>query len=123
MPGSNDLNSILLEGKLAADPECRTDGERTEVCTFEVESRRAVKKTEGHFSNEVCFFNIQTAGRLAEVCGEYLKAGRVVRVVGRLKQEQTGARQVVIIAEHVEFKPIAKTASRKKVDELIEEAR
>jgi len=47
--------------------------------------------------------------RLAEVCAEYLKKGRGVRVVGRLKQDKwTDAdgkphSRVHIVAEHVEF--------------------
>ena len=49
--------------------------------------------------------------RQAEVCGEYLKKGRGVRVVGRLKQDRwTEAEgkmrsRIIIVAEHVEFKP------------------
>jgi single-strand DNA-binding protein len=45
------------------------------------------------------------------VCGEYLKKGRGVRVVGRLKQDRwtdpdgKPHSRVEIIAEHVEFKP------------------
>jgi single-strand DNA-binding protein len=45
------------------------------------------------------------------VCGEYLKKGRGVRVVGRLKQDRwtspegQGRSKVSIVAEHVEFKP------------------
>jgi single-strand DNA-binding protein len=54
---------------------------------------------------------VSTWTRLAEVCGEYLKKGRGVRVVGRLKQDRwTDAdgkphSRVLIVAEHVEFKP------------------
>jgi single-strand DNA-binding protein len=45
------------------------------------------------------------------VCGEYLKKGRGVRVVGRLKQDRwtdpdgKPRSRVEIVAEHVEFKP------------------
>jgi single-strand DNA-binding protein len=45
------------------------------------------------------------------VCGEYLKKGRGVRVVGRLKQDRwtdpdgKPHSRVEIVAEHVEFKP------------------
>jgi single-strand DNA-binding protein len=45
------------------------------------------------------------------VCGEYLKKGRGVRVVGRLKQDRwadadgKAHSRVEIVAEHVEFKP------------------
>jgi single-strand DNA-binding protein len=54
---------------------------------------------------------VTTWTRLAEVCGECLKKGHGVRVVGRLKQDRwTDAdgkthSRVHIVAEHVEFKP------------------
>ena len=60
---------------------------------------------------EVSFYEVSTWTRLAEVCGEYLKKGRGVRVVGRLKQDRwTDAdgkphSRIFIAAEHVEFKP------------------
>jgi single-strand DNA-binding protein len=59
----------------------------------------------------VSYFDVTTWSRLAEVCGEYLKKGRGVRVVGRLKQDRwtspegQGRSKVSIVAEHVEFKP------------------
>ena len=41
---------------------------------------------------------------MAEVCAEYLKVGRGVRVVGRLDRDEDGS--VYLLAEHVEFKPM-----------------
>ena len=60
---------------------------------------------------EVSFFEVSTWTRLAEVCGEYLKKGRGVRVVGRLKQDRwtdpdgKPHSRIFIVAEHVEFRP------------------
>jgi len=68
-------------------------------------------KQEEEMQKEVSFFEVSTWTRLAEVCGEYLKKGRGVRVVGRLKQDRwTDAdgkphSRIFIVAEHVEFKP------------------
>jgi single-strand DNA-binding protein len=80
------------------------------VCAFVLASNRYFKQDE-EMQKEVSFFEVTTWSRLAEVCGEYLKKGRGVRVVGRLKQDrwtspegQTRSK-VSIVAEHVEFKP------------------
>ena len=60
---------------------------------------------------EVSFFEVSTWARLAKVCGEYLKKGRGVRVVGRLRQDEwtdpegKPRSRIEIVAEHVEFKP------------------
>jgi single-strand DNA-binding protein len=68
-------------------------------------------KQDDEMQKEVSCFDVTTWTRLAEVCGEYLKKGRGVRVVGRLKQDRwtdpegKGHSRVLIMAEHVEFKP------------------
>jgi single-strand DNA-binding protein len=106
----NNLNSILIEGNLVRDPELSYTPKGTAVCKFSVACNRAWKQEE-ELQKEVSFFEVSAWTRLAEVCGEYLKKGRGVRVVGRLKQDRwTDAdgkahSRVHIIAEHVEFKP------------------
>ena len=110
----NNLNSILLEGNLVADPELRYIPKGTPVCSFSVACNRYFKQEE-ELQQEVSYFDITTWNRLAEVCNEYLTKGRGVRVVGRLKQDrwedQEGKTRskVHIVAEHVEFKPKFKT--------------
>jgi single-strand DNA-binding protein len=80
------------------------------VCSFALASNRFFKQDE-ETQKEVSFFEVTTWSRLAEVCGEYLKKGRGVRVVGRLKQDRWNSPEgqprskVSIVAEHVEFKP------------------
>ena len=106
----NTLNSILIEGNLVRDPELAYTQKGTAVCKFSVASNRFFKQEE-EMQKEVSFFEVSTWARLAEVCGEYLKKGRGVRVVGRLKQDRWTDQEgkphsrVHIIAEHVEFKP------------------
>jgi single-strand DNA-binding protein len=106
----NNLNSILIEGNLVKDPELSYTPKGTAVCKFAVACNRAFKQDD-QLQKEVSFFDVSTWTRLAEVCGEYLKKGRGVRVVGRLKQDRwTDAdgkphSRVLIVAEHVEFKP------------------
>ena len=80
------------------------------MCKFTVACNRSFKQDD-QLQKEVSFFDVSTWTRLAEVCGEYLKKGRGVRVVGRLKQDRwTDAdgkphSRILIVAEHVEFKP------------------
>jgi single-strand DNA-binding protein len=111
----NNLNSILIEGNLVRDPELSYTPKGTAVCKFSVACNRSYKQDD-EFQKEVSFFDVSTWTRLAEVCGEYLKKGRGVRVVGRLKQDRwtdpegKAHSRVEIVAEHVEFKP------QKKVD-------
>ncbi len=106
----NNLNSILIEGNLVRDPELSYTPKGTAVCKFSVACNRFYKQDQ-ELQKEVSYFDAPTWTRLAEVCGEYLKKGRGVRVVGRLKQDRwtdpegKGHSRVLIMAEHVEFKP------------------
>ena len=106
----NNLNSVLIEGNLVRDPELKYTPKGAAVCSFSLASNRYFKQDE-ETQKEVSYFDVTTWSRLAEVCGEYLKKGRGVRVVGRLKQDRwnspegQGRSKVSIVAEHVEFKP------------------
>jgi single-strand DNA-binding protein len=106
----NNLNSVLIEGNLVRDPDLSYTSKGTAVCKFTVACSRSYKQDDG-FQKEVSYFDVSAWMRQAEVCGEYLKKGRGVRVVGRLRQDrwtspegQTRSK-IEIVAEHVEFKP------------------
>jgi single-strand DNA-binding protein len=106
----NNLNSLLIEGNLVKDPELSYTPKGTAMCKFSVACNRFFKQDQ-ETQKEVSFFDVTTWARLAEVCGEYLKKGRGVRVVGRLKQDRwtdpdgKPHSRILVIAEHVEFKP------------------
>jgi single-strand DNA-binding protein len=122
----NNLNSILLEGNLVADPELRYTPNGAAVCSFRIACNRYFKQEE-EMQQEVSYFEITTWNRLAEVCNEYLAKGRGVRVVGRLKQDrwqdQEGKTRakVHIVAEHVEFKPKFKAGEAEDQDKTDEQ--
>jgi single-strand DNA-binding protein len=110
----NNLNSVLIEGNVVGDPELSYSEKGTAQCHFRVACHRSYKEEE-KLVEEVGLLDIASHGRLAETCAEYLKKGRGVRIVGRLKQEtecidvgdgpDREISRVWIEAEHVEFKP------------------
>ena len=113
----NNLNSVLIEGNLTKDPDVNRTNNGTFVSTFPLACNRYYK-VDDELKEEVSFIDIETWGRLAENCYEYLKKGRGVRVVGRLKQQRWESEgkfrsKIVIVAEHVDFKPDYKSAARK----------
>ena len=108
----NNLNSVLLEGNLVRDPEKVLVGSNGSVMgKFSIAVNRYYKKANAESVEEVMYIGVQVWGGLAEGCLNYLKKGRGVRVVGRLRQERWedkdgGNREkIVVVAEHVEFKP------------------
>lgn len=107
----NDLNSVLLEGKLTKDPDLKFMGEDINVCTFPIAvNRRYIKKGGNGYTTDTSYFIIESWGTMALNCGQYLTKGRGIRVSGRLKQykfKQNGIprEMVYVVAEHIEFQP------------------
>ncbi len=103
-----NLNSVLVEGNLTHDPESITTASGSLLCKFTLATNRYYKVNQVP-QEEVNFFQIEIWGDRASACMNYLKKGREVRVIGRLKQERweagdgTKRERVVIVAEHVEF--------------------
>jgi single-strand DNA-binding protein len=106
----NNLNSILIEGRLVREPTFRSTAKGTPLCTFCLASNRYYKQ-DSVLEKEVSFFDVETWSKLAEMCRTLGRKGRGVRVVGRLKQNRwngpDGAphSRISIVAEHVEFRP------------------
>jgi single-stranded DNA-binding protein len=99
----NDLNSILIEGKINGEMEKKIVDEVT-VCDFWIASNRFVNT-----EKETSFFKIEAIGKLAETVFRNGRNERGIRIVGRLKQNYLENRElhceVTIIPEHIEFRP------------------
>jgi single-strand DNA-binding protein len=123
----NNLNSVLVEGNLTRDPELSYTGKGTAVARLSVANNRWYKQEE-EFQKETSFFDVTVWGRQAEVCEQYLKKGRGVRVVGRLRQDRwqdpegNPRSKVEIVAEHVEFRPERKNGDEQAEDKADSEA-
>jgi len=106
----NNLNSILIEGNLVRDPQVRQSPRGKPICNFTIASSRLFKD-EDALEKEVSFFGVETWGKLAENCGQRGKKGRGCRVVGRLRQDRWNGEdgkpraRIIVVAEHVEFRP------------------
>ena len=106
----NNLNSVLVEGNLVRDPEYKTTTKGTALCKFTVASNRYFKQEDG-FEKEVSYFDVESWGKIADSVNNLGRKGRGVRVVGRLKQERWNGNdgkamsRVVIVADHVEYRP------------------
>ncbi|HEY9055202.1 MAG TPA: single-stranded DNA-binding protein [Rectinemataceae bacterium] len=129
----NALNSILVEGNLVRDPSTKTLPSGSQVCAFTLATNRYFKSGEQGLEEEVSYFDVEAWSRLAATCSQYLKKGRGVRVVGRLKQDRwtdsegKQKAKVKIVAEHVEFSPRkhgpqAEESAGQEAEEIQEEA-
>ena len=105
------MNFILLDGDLVSEPTAISNGYKFYISSsrFCPEGEETVKE-----SSE---FEVETYGRLGEICKRELHIGRGVLLIGLIAQkresemdggEPTYRSRVVIVAEHVEFKPAQK---------------
>jgi single-strand DNA-binding protein len=85
----------IILGNLGKDPEMRYTPSGQAVCSFSVASTRKYTTGSGEQVKETIWFRVQTWGKLAEVCNQYLKRGGLVYVEGRLiPDKQTGSPRV-----------------------------
>ncbi len=121
----NNLNSVIIEGNLTADPEIKFTPNGSQVGNFRIASNRHWKDGDGERQEDVSFVDVEVWSRLAETCAQYLKKGRSVRVVGAIKQnrwttpEGEHRSRFLIAGQHVEFGPKPHVEDP-QVDEQIE---
>ena len=103
------LNKVLLIGNLTRDPELRYIPSGQAVASFTVAVNRVYKLQTGEKKEETSFVRVVVWGRMAEVCGEYLKKGAPVFVEGRLQSRSWDAPDgqkrstIEVIAVNVQF--------------------
>lgn len=116
----NCMNNLIIEGNVTEKPKLETSIGGTEVCSVNIGVFRSYRNIAGDLENEVSYFDIITYGKMAVICSTDCEKGRGIRVVGRLRQEKwtddNGGKhsKVVIVAEHIEFKPLIKKTKEEK---------
>ncbi len=81
---SRNLNMVQLIGNLTRDPEMRYTPQGNAVASFVVATNREWT-VNGEKKQSVDFHNIVSWNKLAEICGQLLKKGVKVYVMGRLQ--------------------------------------
>ncbi|MFW5873539.1 MAG: single-stranded DNA-binding protein [Bacillota bacterium] len=116
------LNQINLIGRLTRDPELLYTSAGQPLASFALAVERSFKNKEG--KKDVDFIEIRAWQRLAEVCADNLRKGRLVAVAGRLQVDKNtkGSRtyeNARVIAREVNFLDWP-AAAKPEVEELIE---
>ena len=92
---ANDINKVVLVGRLTRDNELRYTGAGTAVCKFSIASGKSVKKGD-NWEPETSYFDIVLWGKQGEALSKYLMKGTQVCVDGELVQnrwEQDGQKR------------------------------
>lgn len=108
-----NLNKVYLIGRLTRDPEVRNTPSGQQVATIGLATSRVWNDQATQQKREATEFHTIVAwGRLAEICGQYLKKGGLAMFEGRLQtrswdDKTTGAKRYMteIVAESMQLGP------------------
>jgi len=90
------VNKVILIGNLGNDPEVRYMPNGSPIANISIATTESWRdKQSGERQEKTEWHRIVMFGRLAEICGEYLKKGSKVYIEGRLQtrkwQDKSGA--------------------------------
>lgn len=104
---ANDINVVVLVGRLTRESELRYTTGGTAVCRFSIAVNRR-KRSGDNWEDEVSYFDIVVWGKQAESLNPYLEKGRQISVTGELRQsrwEQDGQSRskIEVVANNVQL--------------------
>jgi single-strand DNA-binding protein len=83
------VNKVILIGRLGRDPELKYTGTGTPFCRFSIATDDSwTDKTSGEKQERTEWHSIVVWNRLAEICNEYLRKGRLVYIEGSLQTRE-----------------------------------
>src|SRR5436309_12247722 len=85
MAGS--VNKVILVGRLGKDPELRSIPSGTSVAKFSLATDDRFTDKNGDKQERTEWHNIVVWGKLAEICGQYLRKGRLVYIEGSIRTD------------------------------------
>jgi single-strand DNA-binding protein len=106
---ATNINRVIITGNLTRDPELRSTGSGTSVCSLRVACNTRRKDQSGEWVDKPNFFDVTVWGAQGENCARFLSKGRPVAIDGRLEwrewQDQNGnnRQSIDIVADAVQF--------------------
>ena len=82
------VNKAIILGNLGKDPEMRYLPSGEAVATFSIATTETWKDKSGSKQERTDWHRVEFIGKLAEVCGEYLKKGAPVYIEGRIQYDK-----------------------------------
>ncbi|MBL4694386.1 single-stranded DNA-binding protein [Candidatus Gracilibacteria bacterium] len=78
------VNKVILVGNLTRDPQSKITGNGQTITTFGIATNREWTTQSGERKESTEFHEIAVWGKLAEICQNFLKTGKLVYLEGRL---------------------------------------
>lgn len=81
------INKVILVGRLGKDPEIRSTPQGTTVAKFTVATDEKFTDRSGEKQERTEWHNIIAWGKLGEICGQYLRKGKLVYIEGSIRTD------------------------------------
>ena len=81
------VNKVILVGRLGKDPEIRSTPSGTSVAKFSLATDDRYTDKAGEKQERTEWHNIVAWGKLAEICGQYLRKGKLVYIEGKIRTD------------------------------------
>lgn len=82
------VNKFIGIGNVGKDPEMRFMPDGKAVCNFSIAITEKYRDKSGDMKEVTEWVNVVYFGKLAEICGEWVKKGQSLYVEGKLKTEK-----------------------------------
>jgi single-strand DNA-binding protein len=81
------VNKVILVGRLGKDPELRSIPSGTSVAKFSLATDERFTDKSGEKQERTEWHNVVAWGKLAEICGQYLRKGKLVYIEGSIRTD------------------------------------
>ncbi|HYK04436.1 MAG TPA: single-stranded DNA-binding protein, partial [Thermoanaerobaculia bacterium] len=81
------INKVILVGRLGKDPEIRSTPQGNSVARFTVATDEKFTDRAGEKQERTEWHNIVAWAKLAEICGQYLRKGKLVYIDGSIRTD------------------------------------
>ncbi len=82
------MNLVFLVGRVGKDPDVKYTQDGKAVTKFSLATSKKFKDKSGNRNERIEWHNITAFGKLAEICGEYLKKGSQISCVGEINYQE-----------------------------------
>jgi len=123
---ANDINRVILVGRLTRDPELKSTNSGAHLCNFTLASNHTQFVKDGENIDHVGFFDCVAWGKLGEIISKYAVKGQRVGVDGSLhfsSWEKDGQKhsRITINVENFEFLDNKKSGEKTEYAEPTQE--
>lgn len=83
----SSVNKVILVGRLGKDPEVKSTPSGATVAKFSLATDEKFTDKSGERQERTEWHNVVAWNKLAEICGQYLRKGKLVYIEGSLRTD------------------------------------